>query len=246
MSGGRQAPPGPQGGSGPASGRVQEMFDRIAGRYRLMNRLITFGQDRRWRREVVREAHLPPGGRLLDAASGTGDIAFEAMRRTRGILAVGTDFSLEMMRVGRRLPGGESVLWCASDALELPFPDGTFDAVTSGYLLRNVSDPEKAFREQRRVVRPGGRVVCLDTSPPPPSPLRPLVRFHLRVIIPLLGSLVAGDRTAYAYLTSSTEAFKTPVELAGVMTRAGLRDVRHRLFMFGTIAIHAGTRPEGS
>jgi len=223
---------------------VQEMFDRIAGRYRLMNRLITFGQDRRWRREVVREAMLPPGGRLLDAASGTGDIAQEALRSTRGVQAVGTDFSLEMMKVGRRLPGGESILWCASDALELPFPDGTFDAVTSGYLLRNVSDPERAFREQCRVVRPGGRVVCLDTSPPPPSLLRPLILLHLRVVIPLLGRLVAGDRSAYAYLTSSTEAFKTPGELAGIMSQAGLRDIRHRLFMFGTIAVHAGTRPE--
>jgi len=221
------------------------MFDGIARRYRLMNGLMTLGQDRRWRRFVVREAVIPPGGRLLDVASGTGDIAAEAIRRTPGLLAVGVDFSFEMMRVGRVRLGGERVAWCAADALALPFPDGTFDAVTSGYLLRNVADPEAAFREQVRVVRPGGRVVCLDTSPPPPSPLRPLVRFHLRRVIPLLGRVVTGEREAYAYLSSSTEGFKSPDALAAVMGKAGLTEVRYHLFMFGTIAVHVGLRPAG-
>jgi demethylmenaquinone methyltransferase/2-methoxy-6-polyprenyl-1,4-benzoquinol methylase len=222
---------------------VQAMFARIAGRYRLMNALMTFGRDRAWRRAVVRDAALPPGGRLLDLASGTGDIALEALRQDPTARVTAADFSLEMMRVGRRRPGGGRVAWCAADALALPFADATFDAVTSGYLLRNVADRAGAFREQLRVVRPGGRVVCLDTSPPPDSPLRPLVLFHLRRVIPLLGRLITGDGSAYAYLSASTEGFKAPDELAAIMREAGLTSVTYRRFMAGTIAVHVGTRP---
>lgn len=222
------------------------MFDRIAGRYRRMNALMTFGRDRAWRRAVVREAAVPHGGRLLDLASGTGDIALAARAQDPAVTVVAADFSLGMMRVGRHRPGGGRVLWCAADALALPFADATFDAVTSGYLLRNVADRVGAFREQARVVRPGGRIVCLDTSPPPPSALRPLVRLYLRRVIPLLGRLVAQDRAAYAYLSASTEGFKTPGELAAIMREAGLAEVRHRSFMAGTIAVHVGVRPGGA
>lgn len=219
------------------------MFDRIAGRYQRMNALMTFGRDRAWRRAVVDEAALPPGGRLLDVASGTGDIALEALARDPAGCVVAADFSLGMIGVGRRRPGGARVLWCAADAFALPFGDASFDAVTSGYLLRNVADRVGAFREQLRVVKPGGRVVCLDTSPPPPSPLRPLVRLYLRRVIPLLGRIVAGDRPAYAYLAASTEGFKSPAELAAIMREAGLVDVRHRSFMAGSVSVHSGTRP---
>ena len=230
-------------GGGNGTVDVRSMFDRIAHRYRLMNSLITFGQDSAWRRLVVRESGLAPGGFLLDAATGTGDIALEALRRVGGIDAVGADFSLEMMRVGRERDGGRSVRWCAADALSLPFPDASFDAVTSGYLIRNVPDPGAAFREQLRVVKPGGRVVCLDTTPPPPNLLRPFTLFYFRHVIPLLGRLVAGDGEAYAYLTRSTEGFKSPRELATIMEEAGLTGVRFHLFMFGTMAVHVGERP---
>jgi len=222
---------------------VRAMFDRIAGRYQLMNALMTFGRDRVWRRDVVLAAALPAGGRLLDLASGTGDIALEALRLDPGTRVTAADFSLEMMRVGRRRDGGARIAWCAADALALPFADASFDAVTSGYLLRNVGDRVGAFREQVRVVRPGGRVVCLDTSPPPATPLRPLVRLYLRRVIPLLGRLIAGERSAYAYLSASTEGFKSPDELAAIMRAAGLADVRYRRFMAGTIAVHVGMRP---
>jgi demethylmenaquinone methyltransferase/2-methoxy-6-polyprenyl-1,4-benzoquinol methylase len=230
----------------PANGNrpdVRAMFDRIAGSYGRMNFLMTFGRDRAWRRTIVREAALPPGGRLLDLAAGTGDIALEALRQDPAVHVTAADFSLGMMRVGRGRPGGDRVAWCAADAFALPFADATFDAVTSGYLLRNVADRAGAFREQARVVRPGGRVVCLDTSPPPRSPLRPFVRLYLRRVIPLLGRIVAGDRPAYAYLASSTEGFKSPAELAAIMREAGLVEVRHRSFMGGSIAVHTGTRP---
>ncbi len=222
---------------------VQAMFERIARRYDLMNRLMTFGRDRTWRRIVVQEAALPAGGHLLDVATGTGDIAFEALRQQPGVRVTGVDFAPAMMWVGMRRPGGGRVVWVEADALALPFSDATFDAVTSGYLMRNVADVRAAFSEQVRVVRPGGRVVCLDTSPPPHSLLRPLVLLYLKVIIPLLGKIVAGDNTAYRYLPESTRAFKTPDELADIMRAAGLLDVRYRRLMAGTIAVHVGTRP---
>ena len=219
------------------------MFGRIARRYDLMNRLMTFGCDRAWRRYVVQQATLPPGGCLLDVGVGTGDIALEVLERNDSARVMGADFTLAMMDVGRRRRGGQRVGWVSADALALPFPDGSFDAVTSGYLMRNVSDVLGAFREQVRVVRPGGRVVCLDTTPPPPGPLRPLIRFYLRAVIPLLGRLVARDAPAYAYLPESTQAFKAPGELAALMREAGLVDVRYRRFMLGTMAVHVGIRP---
>lgn len=222
---------------------VQQMFQRIAQRYDLMNRLMTFGRDRAWRRTVVKLAALPQGGHLLDVATGTGEIAQEALRQDSGLQVAGVDFAPAMMQVGQQQPGGERIGWCRADALALPFASASFDAVTSGYLMRNVGDVPAAFREQVRVVRPGGRVVCLDTSPPPRGWLRPFVRFYLHVVIPLLGRLVAGDSSAYSYLSTSTEAFRTADELAAIMRDAGLVDVRYRRFMFGTIAIHAGTRP---
>ncbi len=222
---------------------VRSMFGRIARRYNLMNRLMTFGRDRAWRRYVVQQAALPTGGYLLDVGVGTGDIALEALTQDSSAKVTGADFTPAMMSVGRRRHGGQRVRWVCADALALPFPAGSFDAVTSGYLMRNVGDVLSAFREQVRVVRPGGRIVCLDTTPPPPGPLRPLVRFYLRAVIPLLGRLVAGDAPAYAYLPASTQAFKTPDELAAIMRKVGLVDVRYRRFMLGTMAVHVGVRP---
>lgn len=223
---------------------AREMFGRIARRYDLMNRLMTFGRDRGWRRYVVAQAALRPGDRLLDLGAGTGDIGFEALRQTGPLTVVSADLTLPMMLVGRTRPGGDRVFWCGADALRLPFPGAAFDAVTSGYLLRNVSDPLAAFREQARVVRPGGRVVCLDTSPPPANLLRPFIMAHLRWGIPLLARLVTGEDAAYAYLADSTERFKKPEELAAIMREAGLADVRYRRFMFGTMAVHVGVVPQ--
>lgn len=222
---------------------VRRMFNRIAGRYDLLNRLITLGRDQAWRRHVVAQAALPPGGRLLDVATGTGDIAFHTLVHDPDATAVGVDFALQMMRAGRRRTDGDRLRWCQADALSLPFADASFDAVTSGYLLRNVGDVPGALREQLRVVRPGGRIVALDTTPPPRNWLRPLIRLHLRAVIPTLGRLVAGDAAAYTYLPASTEAFFTAAELAGIMQAAGLEDVAYRTFMFGTIAVHVGRRP---
>ncbi|MBN1286041.1 MAG: ubiquinone/menaquinone biosynthesis methyltransferase [Anaerolineae bacterium] len=222
---------------------VRAMFGRIAGRYDITNRLMTFGRDRAWRRYVVRQAALPPGGRLLDVATGAGEIAFEALRLDDRLILAGVDFAAPMMQMGRQRRPGARVLWAQADALALPFPDGTFDAVTSGYLMRNVIDVAAAFREQARVAKPGGRVVCLDTSPPPDNLLKPFISFYLRYIIPLLGRAITGDASAYRYLPESTQAFKTPDELAAIMREVGLVAVRYRRFMFGTMAVHVGVKP---
>ncbi len=223
---------------------VQGMFGRIAGRYNLMNRLMTGGQDLKWRRFVVQKAGLKTGDKLLDLATGTGDIAFEAVNAVQGIQVVGGDFSLPMMQVGQTLPLGNRVGWTGADALNLPFPDNTFNAVTSGYLARNVVDIPRMFAEQLRVLKTGGRIVLLDSSPPKDNLLKPFIEIHLRYVIPLLGRIVAGKNgaDAYQYLPSSTQAFKSPEELAALMTQAGVRNVHYRTFMFGTMAVHWGAK----
>jgi demethylmenaquinone methyltransferase/2-methoxy-6-polyprenyl-1,4-benzoquinol methylase len=221
---------------------VQAMFGRVAKRYNLMNRLMTMGQDMKWRRFVVQQANLPPHGKLLDLATGTGDIAFEALKAVPTAQVVGADFALPMMHVGQTLPMGKCVGWAGADALQLPFPDETFDAVTSGYLVRNVIDIPQTFKEQLRVLKPGGRIVVLDSSPPPQNVLRPFILIHLKYIIPLLGRLISSDASAYQYLPESTQAFKTPDELAAIMRKAGVRNVQYRAFMFGTMAVHWGEK----
>jgi len=223
---------------------MREMFSRIAARYGLMNRLMTFGQDRSWRRYAVVKARLLEGRRLLDVGTGTGDIALVAARCDPTALITGVDLTLEMIRKGRSRSGGQRIDWCQADALRLPFDDAEFDAVTSGYLIRNLKDTAAAFKEQARVVRPGGRVVCLETSPVPRNILRPILLLHMNIVIPLLGSLVTGQGDAYRYLPESTRKFMEPGKLGTVMRSAGLKDVRYRQFMFGTISVHWGVRPK--
>jgi demethylmenaquinone methyltransferase/2-methoxy-6-polyprenyl-1,4-benzoquinol methylase len=203
---------------------------------------MTLGRDRVWRRRVVALAAPSPGGRLLDIGAGTGGIALAARKRFPRLAVVAADFTSEMMAVGRRAPGGRTVYWCAADALALPFADASFDAVVSGYLVRNVASPQRLFAEQFRVLRPGGRVVCLDTTPPG-GVLAPLIRFHFKRVIPFLGALIGGDRRAYTYLPESTRAFAAPEALAGKLRRAGFVAVAWRSFMFGTMALHKGSKP---
>lgn len=224
---------------------VQEMFGRIAGRYNLLNRIMTFGQDMRWRRYVVQQAQLPEGGKLLDLATGTGDIAFEALRSVPTAQIVGADFAIPMMRVGQNMASGKRIAWAAADALQLPFASNQFDAVVSGYLVRNVIDIPRTLAEQKRILKPGGRIVILDTTPPPDNLLKPFIQLHLNVVIPLLGRLVGGKAAAdaYSYLPESTQAFKTPEELAALMQTAGFQNVSYKTFMFGTMAVHRGEKP---
>ncbi|MCC6188857.1 MAG: ubiquinone/menaquinone biosynthesis methyltransferase [Anaerolineales bacterium] len=230
--------------SGSARARyVQGMFGRIAARYDLMNRLMTGGQDVRWRQQVIDLAGLPAGGRLLDLGTGTGDLALEALGRDGAMLATGGDFTLEMMRVGRQRPGGARVRWAGMDALDLPFDGGVFDAVISGYLMRNVVDVRRAWAEQYRVLQPGGRVVCLDTTPPPRGWQRPFINLHMHIVIPALGRLITGASDAYRYLPESTEGFLPAEQLADHMAAVGFREVGYCHLMLGTMAIHWGTKP---
>ncbi|NLF63121.1 MAG: ubiquinone/menaquinone biosynthesis methyltransferase [Chloroflexi bacterium] len=224
---------------------VQEMFARIAGRYDLMNRLMTFGQDVRWRSYVIAQAALPRCGRLLDIATGTGDIAAEGVRQHPDLTAVAADFTLEMMQAGReRYPVRRVLHWVGADTLALPFGDDSFDAVTSGFLMRNVIDVAGALAEQYRVTRPGGRVVILESSPPKRNLLRPFIRLHLDYVIPTLGELITGEGDAYRYLPTTTQRFQTPAALAVTMRDVGFVEVSYRLFMFGTIGVHTGRKPD--
>jgi demethylmenaquinone methyltransferase/2-methoxy-6-polyprenyl-1,4-benzoquinol methylase len=222
---------------------VNTMFARIARRYDLMNRLMTGGQDVRWRQLMVRQAALAPGGRFLDIATGTGDVAFEALRQQpRLALTVGADFTLPMMRVGQARAAGRLVRWAAADTLRLPFPDDTFDAVASGFLMRNVVDVAAALAEQRRVSRSGGRVLVLDVPRPPDTFWGHLFRFYFHQIVPRLGGLISGQSDAYAYLPRSADAFLRPDELAAAMESAGLREVGYQMLMLGTVALHRGIK----
>lgn len=217
---------------------IRRMFARIAGRYDVLNRLMTLGQDVRWRREAVRRLNPPDGGRVLDIGAGTGDLSFEVHRQFPEVFAVAADFTTEMISVGRRRMQPPSVVWVVADALHLPFAAACFSGVVSGFLLRNLGDIDLALSEQRRVLSAGGRLVTLDTTPPPAGVLRPLIRFHLHTVIPALGRLVAGDAEAYRYLPDSTEHFADADSLADRMKNIGLSGVGYVRRMFGTVAIH--------
>lgn len=221
---------------------VNRMFARIAPTYDLMNRLMTLGQDQNWRRELLELCQLPPRGTLLDVGTGTGDIAYEAMRLYPSVRAFGADFTYEMMAAGVYKAPGIDVAFTQADVNHLPYADASFDAVVSGFLVRNVVDRAAAFREMARVTRPGGRVVCLETTPPQETLVGRGSRLYFNKVVPLLGGLVSGDREAYTYLPQSTTSFVEPEELRRVMEQVGLRNVVYRLRMLGTVAIHVGTR----
>lgn len=221
---------------------VNQMFAEIAPTYDLMNRLMTGMQDQRWRKEMLGFCALPPRGRLLDVGTGTGDIAYEALAMRPGMTAMGSDFTYEMMAHGVGKVPGRTVHFAQADALALPYADNAFDAVTSGFLLRNVTDLNQALSEQRRVTAPGGKVVCLEITPPSTTLLGPFIQFYFFNIVPLIGGLISGARDAYTYLPHSTVAFAAPDELQRRMEFVGLKNVFYVTKMFGTVAIHVGEK----
>lgn len=228
---------------------VQRLFSGIAHRYDLMNRVMTAGRDISWRKEVIRRARIPDEGLLLDLGTGTGDLAFEALRQCSTCWVNAADFTFEMMRIGQSRPENQSIAadrldWSAVEASLLPFPDNTFDAVVSGFLLRNVSEINKSLGEQYRVLAPGGRIAALDTTPPPQTFLSPIIKFHLRVIIPTLGMIIAGQPDAYRYLPDTTESFLHPQQLSVRLQKVGFQEVGYQQLMFGMVAIYWGTKPK--
>jgi len=210
------------------------MFDRIAPVYDAMNRVMTMGLDQRWRRLAAEVVH--PGDRVLDAACGTGDLAVAA--ESAGGKVTGLDFSERMLERARSK--SSSIEWVQGDVMELPFEDGSFDAATIGFGIRNVSDLEGGLRELARVLRPGGRLAVLEITRPR-GLLRPFFRLWFDVLVPLAGRILPGG-SAYTYLPASVRRFPGPDDLADAMQRSGFENVRYRLLAGGIVALHVGER----
>jgi demethylmenaquinone methyltransferase/2-methoxy-6-polyprenyl-1,4-benzoquinol methylase len=209
------------------------MFDRIAPVYDGMNRVMTAGLDRRWRRAAV-EAVVRPGDKVLDSCCGTGDLAIAAAEA--GGKVTGIDFSKPMLeRARRKAPELE---WVEGDALALPFADESFDAATVGFGVRNLSELDQGLRELRRVLHPGGRLAILEITRPR-GLLAPFYRLWFDVLIPAAGKILPGG-SAYTYLPASVRRFPDPEGLAKLMDEAGFGEIRWRLFAGGIVALHTG------
>jgi demethylmenaquinone methyltransferase/2-methoxy-6-polyprenyl-1,4-benzoquinol methylase len=244
---------------------VRDMFGRIAQRYDLMNRLMTFGRDRAWRRYTVAQLGLEAEDAdtrlVLDVATGTGDLAFETLDQHPAVHVVGLDFVPEMLDLARQKASARaesdlgvhrpeetkrsasgSLDLLAGDALQIPFSSATFDGVVTGFALRNVTDIPAAFAEMARVTKKGGHVACLEIAKPRTPFFNRLFAVYFYQFVPLLGGWITGQRSAYAYLPHSLSAFLNPDEIASVMSQTGWQDVRYKRLMLGTVAVHTGIR----
>ena len=224
---------------------IQEMFSRISPQYDRMNRLMTAGLDGRWRRAAAAAAE-PRGADVLDIGCGTGDLS-EEFRRAGARSVAGADFSAAMLALARGKTAGETAGgdWLQADALRLPFGDGTFDAVASAFVLRNLVDLPGAFAEMARVLRPGGRIVALDITHPPRGPVGSLMRFGFEQGVTRLAGALSGQGRAYRYLPGSLEGYPPADELSRLIEAAGAERVRYRRFGGGMVALHAARMPGG-
>lgn len=222
---------------------MREMFAKIAPGYDRMNRLMSWGQDTRWRQAAVKLA-CPNGGWVLDVATGTGDMALELARYADSV--VGLDLCPEMLSRGQEkaVKGmvQQRIDFIAGDALALPFDDNSFDCAVNGFALRNVADINLFLAELRRVVKPGGRVVCLELMRPASSVVGALYRLYLSIVVPVLGRWFSGDGSAYRYLPKSVESFVSAAEFQRLMKGVGFSQVSYRSLNLGTLAVHVGVK----
>ncbi|TEU01570.1 MAG: ubiquinone/menaquinone biosynthesis methyltransferase [Dehalococcoidia bacterium] len=220
------------------------MFGRIVPRYDLLNRRSRRGMAPPGRRAAPAAAQ-PADSLALDVGAGTGGLALE-LRRQGAAHVVGADFSSEMLATAgakAAAAGDAGLSWALADALALPFPDNTFDCVTNAFLLRNLADLRAGLAEMARVLKPDGRLVCLDATQPPPGLFGSLYRLYFNHLLPPLAGTISGDRAAYRYLPNSLEGFPKATDLAAILADIGLSDVRFRLLAGGTVALHTGRRP---
>ncbi|HWG85969.1 MAG TPA: bifunctional demethylmenaquinone methyltransferase/2-methoxy-6-polyprenyl-1,4-benzoquinol methylase UbiE [Deinococcales bacterium] len=238
---GRDAPPaGPQAGK---AEKVQAMFDSIAGRYDLLNRVLSMGVDRGWRTAAAREALAEHPRAILDVATGTADFALTLKRLSPTSRVVGVDFAARMLEIGREKAARQNldVRLDQGDALDLPYEDGSFDALTCAFGFRNFADFGRGLSEFHRVLGPGGRAVILEFPPPPKGLVGRAYRLYFLKVLPLVGGVISGKPQAYSYLPDSVLAFPEPDELKRLMEAAGFQ-TRYRLLTSGLAAVHVGVK----
>jgi demethylmenaquinone methyltransferase/2-methoxy-6-polyprenyl-1,4-benzoquinol methylase len=230
------------------SQRVRDMFTRIAPRYDLLNHLLSGQMDRLWRARVARETRAilqRPDALVLDLCCGTGDLAFALQRHAKARI-IGADFSHTMLvrahEKAARLNGAPKMKFFEADALRLPFPDSTFDLITTAFGFRNLANYEEGLRQMLHLLKPGGTLAILEFAEPAPGILGDLYRFYCRTVLPKIGGLISGDADAYAYLPKSVARFFRPDELAGLMQSVGYGSVGYHLMTLGSVALHIGVK----
>jgi demethylmenaquinone methyltransferase / 2-methoxy-6-polyprenyl-1,4-benzoquinol methylase len=228
--------------------RVHSVFEKISDQYDYMNDLISFKQHNRWRNDTMKRISVKPGDNCLDVCCGTGEWTFalaEAAGKSGNV--TGLDFSENMLKVGREKLKKRSlpnIAFIHGNAMELPFGDNSFDVVTIGFGLRNVPDYFQALKEMSRVVKPGGRVVCLETSHPTVPIFKQVFKFYFTYIMPVFGKLFAKSYQEYSWLQESTEAFLTKEELKDLFQKSGLTEVEVKSYALGAAAMHTGKKPQ--
>ena len=233
-------------GEGSKQEQIRRMFDKIAPSYDRLNHALSLGIDRRWRRTAVDALGIHQPQQILDIATGTGDFALLLAKRIKPQHIVGADISEGMMAVGREKVKEEGLQNVISfqyeDCMQLSFPDGSFDAVTSSYGVRNFQYLDKGLQEMQRVLRPGGHLLIVELTPPPSFPMKQLFWLYAHVVMPLLGRLISHDDSAYTYLPASMEAFPQPEQMEGILRKAGFTEVQWRRFTFGISTMYLATK----
>ncbi|MEX0802724.1 MAG: ubiquinone/menaquinone biosynthesis methyltransferase [Candidatus Binatia bacterium] len=227
---------------------VQRMFDRIAGRYDLVNRVISFRLDNGWRKKAIAAVLRNGNERILDLGTGTGDLTFAAAKSVQGDgRIIGLDFSLPMIRLARAKQkadqNGDRTHFVQASALRPPFADEVFDGIMTAFVLRNVSDLRLFFIQSFRLLKPGGRLVSLDMFPPSKGAFSLLYSFYFYRLMPSIGGLLAQDRQAYQYLSDSVRQFASPEKIAELIEQCGFEKVTLQRFLFGAVCLHMADKP---